>query len=124
MRVNAGAPFGEVSMTVRNNESGTVQTISSITLQVGGKSISIPEKAYSNLGAALLNTVELMKPDGDGALYISFETQFRASDGQSLRRIVRLTYRDGRIESRMIGTRSSDYDGKGEGSTSWTNEKL
>ena len=65
-------------------------------VQVGGKSVQFPEKAYSDLQWPLLNTVELRSEVGYDQhpwLYIVFETGFhtRMASGNRSRFISRIT---------------------------------
>ena len=121
LRADAGAPFGEVSVTIRTKGRDTERRISDIKLQVGGKSVRVPEKAYQDLASPLLNTVELRTDPGydkEPWLYIVFEVAHRTSDGQWRPKRVHIAYQAGRIESRSIDTPNPD------GSSTRQTEKL
>ena len=121
IRADADAPFGKVSVTIRTKGLDSVRRISDIKLQVGSKSVRIPEKAYSDLALPLLNTVELRTEPGhdkEPLLYIFFQTGYRTSDGQWRPKRVHFAYHAGRIESRSIETPNSD------GSYTWKQDKL
>jgi hypothetical protein len=122
VRANAGAQFGEVSATIRTKGHALERRISDIKLQVGGKSVRMPEKAYSDLTSPLLNTVELRRAAGrheaEPFLYIYFQVGFRTSDGQWRARSVRIGYHAGRVDSRSIEIPNPD------GSSTWKQDKL
>jgi hypothetical protein len=121
IRADAGAPFGEVSATLRTKGRNLERRISDIKLRVGRKSIRIPEKAYSDLTLPLLNTIELRREPGydkEPWLYIFFQVGFHTSDGQWRPKRVRIAYHAGRIESRSIETPNPD------GSATWKEDKL
>jgi hypothetical protein len=122
IRADAGAPFGEVSATIRTKGSEPERRISGIKLHVGSKSVRIPEEAYSDLTLPLLNTIELRREggrrDNEPWLYIFFQVGFRTSDGQWRPKRVHIAYHAGRIESRSIETPNPD------GSATWKEDKL
>jgi hypothetical protein len=121
IRANAGAPFGQVSATIRTKGRDLDRRISDIELQVGSKSVRIPEKAYTDLALPLLNTVELRTEAGydkEPWLYIFFQVGFRTSDGQWRPKRVHIAYHAGRIESRSIEIPNPD------GSSTRKEEKL
>lgn len=111
IRADAGASFGEVSATIRTRGRDSERRISDIKLQVGSKSVRIPEKAYSDLASPLLNSVELRTEasyDKEPWLYIFFQVGFRTSDSQWRPKRVHIAYHAGRIESRSIETPNPD----------------
>ena len=121
IRADAEARFGEVRATIRTKGRGAERRISDIKLQVGGKPVRIPEKAYSDLASPLLNTVELRTEAGydkEPWLYISFQVGFSTAEGHWCPKRVHIAYHAGRIESRSIETPNPD------GSFAWKQEKL
>ncbi|MDQ6633015.1 MAG: hypothetical protein M3Y82_14870 [Verrucomicrobiota bacterium] len=118
---DAGIPFGEVKVTIRAQGHDSKRRISDIKLQVGSKSIRVPEKAYKDLTLPLLGTVELRKAAGYDKkpwLYIFFRLGFRTSDGEWRPKRVHISYHAGSIESRSIETPNLD------GSYTWKEDKL
>ena len=108
-------------MTIRTKGRATERRISDIKLQVGGKSVRVPEKAYRDLASPLLNTVELRTDPGydkEPWLYVVFELGHRTADGQWRPKRVHIAYQAGRIESRSIDTPNPD------GSSTHQTEKL
>jgi hypothetical protein len=121
IRAEAGSRFGEVHATVRTKGRGAERRISDIKLQVGSKSVRIPEKAFSDLASPLLNTVELRTEAGydkEPWLYISFQVGFSTAEGHRRPRRVHIAHHAGRIEARSIEMPKPD------GSFAWKEDKL
>lgn len=120
IRADAGQPFGKVSATIRADGRDAERRVADIKLQVGGKSVPIPEKAYRDLASPLLNTLELRTEvgyDKSPWLYIVFQVGFRTADGLWQPKRVHIAYHAGRIESRSIEAPNPD------GSTTRKHEK-
>jgi hypothetical protein len=110
-RADAGSTFGQISVTVRTKGRDSDRRIDDIKLEVSGKTVRIPKKAYSDLASPLLNTVELRTEAGydkNPWLYIFFQVGFRTADGQWRPKRVHIAYHAGRIESRSIETPNPD----------------
>ena len=124
IRADAGAPYGEVRVTVRTKGIHSERRISDIQLEVGSTSVRIPEKAYGDLEWPRLNTVKLLTtPSGEKgpSLFIFFELASYTPVGHEWApKRVRIEYSAGRIVSRSIETRSPD----GVLTTSWQRDKL
>ena len=120
--VNAGAPFGEVKVTIRASQSKDIpEKITSIDLWLDGKDVKIPEIAFVDLEAPLLGSTQIRSEigyDKNPWVYIYFELAYRMENGQWRPKRVHIAYQDGRIKYRAIETPHPD------GSYTWKKDDL